>query len=83
MAENDYPAGALEDNLAPFNVVHNSCDNCGGVGFKESDCICTDKCECVLYQDCTTCEGTGRLTDSQIQDHKESHLEDMGDRYEK
>lgn len=82
MSKNDYPAGAFEDDNAPFNQKsYGSCSECQGKKAYCEECGDPINCQCdePVISTCMSCDGSGEKTEEQAEEERESHDEDMND----
>jgi len=71
MSRSDYPAGAFDNEDAPFNQKESEvCGHCEGKG---------EFTFCGLTIDCPHCKG-GEMTEEQLRDEYESFKEDTNER---
>jgi len=91
MSKSDYPAGAELDEDAPFNKKEIPCDKCDEHGEGMWSCctgelvfdtdlgLCPECKEHIVVEDCDECEGTGYVSQQQLQEEYESFKEDTNE----
>ena len=83
MSDVNLPAGAADDDRAPYNEKsYGSCSECQGEKEYCEDCGDPVNCQCdePSLRTCTSCDGSGEKSEEQYEDEKESHEEDMRDK---